>query len=271
MMLIFQFTGATLFMRYARSRQGPLFLSSTAVVFAEIIKLILSIGILWLQQHFNIQKLLELLMKELHDPIDNLKILIPSMLFVIQSNLIYFSITFLDAATFQVTSQLKILTTAFFSVLLLPNRRYSVIQWLALFILFIGVSLVQWEAQHLKVNSKPVSNNSYILFSQTTFQYNRSIPHSELKKSILDSTTPLITTDTTNFTSAQNQLKSINLLNYGKTHTGSTENEDMLQHINKPLMGLCAVILACISSGFAVVYFERVLKGLQLIFIFKYS
>ena len=274
-MLIFQYTGATLFMRYARSHPGHLFFSSTAVVLAEIIKVILAIGILLSQQHFNIR---QLLMQQLLDPIDNLKIFIPSILFVIQSNLIYFSITLLDAATFQVSYQLKILTTAFFSVLLLPNRRYSFIQWFALFILFIGVALVQWEAQRLKVTT--ISNNSYILFSQTTFLSNSSIPHLELKKStnqsILYSTTlsyllinHSITTDTINLTNEQNQLKPTKLYQFkvnSQNFTHYSSIDHMLQHVDKPIMGLFAVILASISSGFAGVYFEKVLKSVQCVF-----
>ena len=281
-MLIFQYTVATLFMRYARSRPGHLFFSSTAVVLTEIIKEILTIGVLWSQQHFNMTKLLKILMQQLlFDPIDNLKIFIPSILFVIQSNLIYFSISLLDATTFQVSSQLKILTTAFFSVLLLPNRRYSFIQWFALFTLFIGVALVQWEAQCLKVTSKHLSNSSNILFSQTTFPFNSRSPYSDLKKttnqSVLDTTTlsyllinHSITNDTINLTTKQKQLKPIKLYQFkinSQNFTHGTRIDQMLQHIDKPLMGLCAVILACISSGFASVYFEKVLKCMQYLLV----
>jgi drug/metabolite transporter (DMT)-like permease len=45
---------------------------------------------------------------------------------------------------FQVSFQLKIFTTAIFTVLLL-RRQFNLVQWLALFLLFLGISLVQIE------------------------------------------------------------------------------------------------------------------------------
>jgi UDP-sugar transporter A1/2/3 len=61
---------------------------------------------------------------------------------VIQNNLQYVAATNLEAATFQVSYQMKILTTAAFSVLLL-RKQLSANQWLALFFLAIGVGIVQ--------------------------------------------------------------------------------------------------------------------------------
>jgi UDP-sugar transporter A1/2/3 len=61
---------------------------------------------------------------------------------VIQNNLQYVAASNLQAATFQVTYQMKLLTTAGFSVLLLRKKLLSN-QWLALSFLAIGVGLVQ--------------------------------------------------------------------------------------------------------------------------------
>ncbi|KAL4261293.1 Nucleotide-sugar transporter [Pleurotus pulmonarius] len=70
------------------------------------------------------------------------KLSIPAILYVIQNNLQYVAASNLDAATFQVSYQMKILTTAGFSVLLL-RKRLAPTQWLALLFLAIGVGIVQ--------------------------------------------------------------------------------------------------------------------------------
>lgn len=55
-------------------------------------------------------------------PDQMLKMSVPSFLYVVQNNLLYLALTNLDAATYQVCYQLKILTTALFSVLMLQVR-----------------------------------------------------------------------------------------------------------------------------------------------------
>ena len=113
------------------------------------------------------------------------KLLVPAILYTLQNNLQFVAASNLDAATFQVTYQGKILTTALFSVLLL-QKRLTPEKWLSLLILTIGVGCIQIPSG----NSLPQSEGTYFL-------------------------------------------------------------------------GIMAVAIACMCSGFAGVYFEKVLKGSQ--------
>ncbi len=65
-------------------------------------------------------------------------------LYTLQKNLLYLAISNLDAAVFQVTYQTKILVTALFSVLLL-GKKLNGTKIIALFVLTLGVSLVQLD------------------------------------------------------------------------------------------------------------------------------
>ena len=54
-------------------------------------------------------------------PTDLLKMAVPACLYVLQNNLNYIAVSNLDGPTFQLLYQLKILTTALFSVLMLKR------------------------------------------------------------------------------------------------------------------------------------------------------
>lgn len=73
------------------------------------------------------------------------KLSIPAILYVIQNSLQFVAISNLPVASFQVTYQMKILTTAAFSVVLLRKKLTSM-KWLALFFLAIGVGIVQIQS-----------------------------------------------------------------------------------------------------------------------------
>ena len=75
-------------------------------------------------------------------PLESAKVLVPAIIYTIQSNLLYIAISNLDAPTFQVTYQAKILTTAMVSIPLL-GRRFDLRQWCAMGFLMLGVILVQ--------------------------------------------------------------------------------------------------------------------------------
>nr|XP_022904230.1 UDP-galactose translocator [Onthophagus taurus] len=129
-------------MRYARTRDGDMFLSSTAVLMSELVKLITCLCIVYIQSGGIVGLLTSLRDTIIHQPMDTFKICVPSLLYIIQNNLLYVSASHLDAATYQVTYQMKILTTAIFAVIILRKQLLKT-QWISLLTLVIGVVLVQ--------------------------------------------------------------------------------------------------------------------------------
>ncbi|KAJ2452570.1 UDP-galactose transporter Gms1 [Coemansia sp. RSA 2336] len=175
-----------LIMRYSRVVSSLQFYASTAVLMSELTKLTVCFI---LSAKLSIAEHQRLSIRLIFNDIlggDSWKLLIPAGLYTIQNNLQYTAVTLLDAATFQVTYQLKILTTALCAVAIL-NTRLSRTRWFALLALTVGVILVQ-------LPSSPTSG--------------------------------------------------------GQASGGSLR-----------FLGLLAVLVACILSGLAGVYFEKVLKG----------
>lgn len=68
--------------------------------------------------------------------------MVPALLYTIQNNMLYEALENLDAATYSVCYQAKILTTAVFSVILL-RKKLSATKWGALLLLTAGVALAQ--------------------------------------------------------------------------------------------------------------------------------
>ena len=52
-------------------------------------------------------------------PLETAKLLVPSLLYVVQNNLLFVAVSNLDPGAYQVTSQLKTLVTALFAILIL--------------------------------------------------------------------------------------------------------------------------------------------------------
>ncbi|KFP79944.1 UDP-N-acetylglucosamine transporter, partial [Acanthisitta chloris] len=146
--LVFQTTSLVLTMRYSRTlkEEGPRYLSSTAVVIAELLKILACVLLVYKDSKCNLRTLNRVLHDEiLNKPMETLKLAIPSGIYTLQNNLLYVALSNLDAATYQVTYQLKILTTALFSVSML-SKKLGVYQWLSLVILMTGVAFVQWPS-----------------------------------------------------------------------------------------------------------------------------
>jgi len=138
-------------------------------------------------------------------PVDSLKVALPAGLYALQNNLVFFGVSNLSVPVFQVTNQLKVFTTAILSVILL-QRSLNGRKWLALCLLFVGISLVQLDV----------------------VGYGRSAP--------ITSSSP---------SSASSPSSS----------SSSSGPEQ------RPVLGTVAVVISAFTSGFAGVYFEKMLKG----------
>ncbi|KAI6649045.1 UDP-N-acetylglucosamine transporter isoform X1 [Oopsacas minuta] len=185
--LVLQTTSLVLLMRVSRRvPEEDLYLASTAVVLAELMKLVACLLMVFFESG-DFRVFYEVLHSHiLSKPVDTIKVAVPAFLYTIQNNLLYLALSNLDAATYQVTYQLKILTTALFSVLLL-GRKLNMLKWFSLTLLFAGVALVQ-------------------------------LPQGE-------------------------------------------PSEDEPRIGLTAVVGVGAVIAACLTSGFSGVYFEKILKG----------
>ncbi|XP_075718240.1 CMP-sialic acid transporter [Rhinoderma darwinii] len=134
----------TVALRYTRTVTTEMYFSTTAVCVAEVIKLLLSLVILTKETGSPSRLLTSLRENVLGSPKEMLKLSVPSLVYALQNNMAFVALSHLDAAVYQVTYQLKIPCTALCTVLML-NRSLSKLQWLSVFILCGGVTLVQYS------------------------------------------------------------------------------------------------------------------------------
>jgi len=145
--LVLQNAGVAIMMRYSFVFANPddKYIASTAVLAAEILKLLLSLILCFvLDAKGSYSAFMGILNTE--GKSDWIKLSVPSMLYTLQNSLQYVSMSMLSAPVFQVMYQMKIITTAVFSVILL-SRRISTGQWISLLSLAGGVALVQLSQQ----------------------------------------------------------------------------------------------------------------------------
>ena len=134
-------------MRYATTRKEK-FLKTVAVFFAEVVKLIASFILLNFSNKSFIKTLRDVKYYFFNNWLDTLKVGVPALIYTIQNFLLYVAAENLETGTYMVTYQIKILTTAAFTVLML-KRKLSVPQWISLVVLIVGVALVQLVSSYL--------------------------------------------------------------------------------------------------------------------------
>jgi UDP-sugar transporter A1/2/3 len=91
-----------LLLRYVRTTTGPRFINSTAVFNSEIQKTIFSILFLIYEERSIIKGFKIIYDKVIRNFNDTIKTGVPALLYTLQNNLLFNSISYLDAATFQV-------------------------------------------------------------------------------------------------------------------------------------------------------------------------
>jgi len=129
-----------------RTGEGAAYLASTIVLFTELVKMCVSFFLVAWETGGLLSAASAVRMQLSRSYAETLKVCVPSLLYTVQNNLMFFSLLKLSAAVQQVTYQLKILTTALLSVVILGKSLNSS-KWSALFLLLIGVVLVQWPSQ----------------------------------------------------------------------------------------------------------------------------
>mmetsp|Transcript_14721 Transcript_14721/g.14819 ORF Transcript_14721/g.14819 Transcript_14721/m.14819 type:complete len:148 (-) Transcript_14721:27-470(-) len=127
--LVVQNSGLILMMRYSRivAPASESYITSTAVVTAEFMKLVIS-AILCFQFDckWSITDFISLIRREFVDGWrEFLKLFVPSGLYVLQNNLQYIAASNLPADVYQVLAQMKVITTAVFSVVMLSRKLSS--------------------------------------------------------------------------------------------------------------------------------------------------
>jgi len=198
-LLVTQTTATVMFMQYSRrvtqltdeEGKAPVrYATSTAVAVAEFFKMCVGMFVVgFIEPRKKSQGPIEAIAeKSCSSLVDLSKMAVPSACYTIQNNLLFVALSNLDSAVYQVVYQLKVLTTALFSITML-QKSISWQQWGALLLLFCGAALAQTAGN-----------------SQKEGEYD-----------------PLVGRST--------------------------------------ILGLASCILATVSSGFAGVWFEKVLKG----------
>ena len=122
--------------KYSYRGEASRYLPTTVIASSELVKLIVSCGLLLYTEGRSGAS------GALVDVCHNPRLVIPSLLYVLQNNLLFESLRLLTPTLYMICSQSKILASAFFSILVLKTK-LSHKQCIALIFLVFGMALVE--------------------------------------------------------------------------------------------------------------------------------
>eukprot|EP00802_Teleaulax_amphioxeia_P019832 Tamp_20085.p1 GENE.Tamp_20085~~Tamp_20085.p1 ORF type:complete len:400 (+),score=77.68 Tamp_20085:39-1202(+) len=154
--LVIQNSALVLTMKQASlmpASDGKKALTTTVVVMVEFFKVSACVLEIMYRRRSSGGVVAELREEVFQKPNESLMLLVPAFLYLAQNNLLFVAVANLEAVVYQVVAQLKILSTAGFSIVIL-GRKLSVQQWCALVILTVGCAVVQIDGTN-SGNTKP--------------------------------------------------------------------------------------------------------------------
>ncbi|OAA57127.1 udp-galactose transporter [Niveomyces insectorum RCEF 264] len=231
------------------------YFASTAVFLNEVLKLAISLtfAIYEVSRTLAPHTPATVLFEQIYNSVfsgDSWKLAIPATLYTLQNTLQYAALENLNPVHFQVLYQLKIISTAFFSVLLL-GRSLSTKRWISLVLLTIGVSIVSLSSSDTKDPALIIHDFSDHFFPRSMHELGQMVDGMgevarELTKRTVD-----------NFPGREVSMRSRRSASYQGIQEDQFEAGAVV--MNRSL-GVTAVLVAVAVSGLTGVYFEKVLK-----------
>ncbi len=141
--LTFQNAAYVQLFKYSRlDLQENLFITSTAVCMAEVLKLFFSFFLMVTFDNSPEEIYSFFYNSIIKRPLDTLNMCVPAATYVVMTNLMYVSQSNLDVITYQIVNQMKIPATVFLSMIFLRSR-FRKLQYLSVLILMVGATIVQ--------------------------------------------------------------------------------------------------------------------------------
>ncbi|KAI0016787.1 nucleotide-sugar transporter [Xylariomycetidae sp. FL0641] len=253
--LTFQNSALILLMHYSRMMPPSgdhRYFTSTAVFLTEVIKLAISMTFAMYEVSRSLAPSTPatVLFEQIYRSVfsgDGWKLAIPATLYTLQNTLQYVAVGNLDPVHFQIVYQLKILTTALFTVTML-GRSLTSKRWIALVILTIGVSVVS-------IPSSDSKESAFVIHDMTDHFFPRSVHELGQVANGMGEVAHELTKR------GMNTLAEVGdaLAKRSASYEGIEEDQNSAPVMNYSI-GISAALVVAALSGLTGVYFEKVLK-----------